>query len=115
MTKGYIPFSRIEPRLKREEKQVKYYIDKLGITLPQEEFVLKTILSQDWNRRNILAYIDKIKYENGLVQFEFTLTAPSRSVMYSCSNPYSETGWSKGHEDFYSRASTVHSYLSRYL
>lgn len=117
-TEGYIKYPYIEPRLKREQKQVDMYIKKLKITLPQEEFVLKCLLSQEWNRRIIISSIEEIKYVSEMVQFKFSLTAPSMSVIYSCSNPYKEEGWSKGMESFESRANSVmntfQGYCSKY-
>lgn len=93
-TKGYIPFNLIEPRTVKQHKEVDRYIKSLKITLPEEEFILKCLLSLDWNRRVILSYIDEIKSSAEMVNYKFTLTAPSRSVWYSDSNPYKEEGWS---------------------
>jgi hypothetical protein len=112
-TKGYIPYNYIEPSKPEHQEQVDEYIKKLNITLPQEEFVLKCLLSLDWNRRVIVSYIEEIKYVNGMIRFRFTLTAPSRSVNYSCSDPYKEGGWSNA-ETFEERAWYVMTTFRKY-
>jgi hypothetical protein len=77
-TKGYIPYNYIEPSKPEHQEQVDEYIKKLNITLPQEEFVLKCLLSLDWNRRVIVSYIEEIKYVNGMIRFR-RCSAPYRN------------------------------------
>lgn len=113
-TEGYIPYIYIEPSKPEHLEQVGEYIKKLNITLRQEEFVLKCLLSLDWGRRIILSYIEEIKYVNGMVRFRFTLTAPSRSISYSCSDPYKEEGWCEGMEAFEDRAWYVMTTFNKY-
>lgn len=110
-TEGYIPYNIIEPRLVREHKQVDRYIKKLGITLPQEEFILKCLLSEEWKKHIIISDISCIERENslGMTHYKFTLTAPSKSVGYCDSNPYKEEGWRSDCTTFEDRARYVHS------
>jgi len=109
-TEGYIPFSLIEPRLVREHKHVAREMKALKITLPQEEFLLKCLLSLEWNRCLIISYIEKFKREGslGMTRYKFTLTAPSRSLSYCDSNPYEEDGWSESIKTFEDRAHSVY-------
>jgi len=108
-TKGYIPYIYIEPKLIREHKEVDRYMDKLNITLPQEEFILKCLLSQSWKRRIIITDIELIEKEKslGMTRYKFTLTAPNISISYIDSNPYKEEGWSKDIKSFEDRAWSV--------
>jgi len=90
------PFMRIEPRNKTQQKELDRYRDYLKITEPQEDFVLKCILSFDWNRDAILYGIEKIKKSKGsldMIDFRVRVKQPSHTVSYCVSNPLREEGW----------------------
>ena len=79
----------IEPKNKTQVSQLNGYRKVLNITLPQEDFVLKCILSFDWNRKCILQKIINIKKAKHLdmIDFRIYVTAPNHIVDYSCGNP----------------------------
>jgi len=115
-TKGYIPYDFIEPNLVREHKEVDRYIKLLNITLPQEEFILKCLLSQKWGNKIIIGEIKEISREKtlGMTKYKFSLVAPSMNVSYCDSNPFEKEGWSL--DNFEDRASSVyHTFIKRLI
>lgn len=65
-------------QLRKVEKEVK----RLNITTKSEIKVLRYLMYQDFNRRILLHYIEKIKEERGLVYYKFTTN--KSSVNYCC-------------------------------
>lgn len=110
-------FDTIEPRTKKQIKEYERWKKHLNITLPQEEFILKTVLTQDWNRRVILQSIKFIRKSKSsdMVDFNITLTAPSKTTDYTISNPYREDGWSDKMNTFKKRATYVYHSMLYYL
>jgi len=85
----------IEPTNNKQRKKLEGYVKYLKITLPQEMFVLKSILSFDWHRKIIIESIDHIKYSKslGLVKFRVVCTVPRSTTDYTVSNPFKIDGW----------------------
>lgn len=109
------PFMGIEPRTQKQQKQLDNLRKKLKIEEPKCDFVLKCILSFDWNRRCIIQSVDEVSKTKSLdmVKFKVNVTAPSMLVDYSVSNPLKEEGWSlKTHEE---RCWYVYHQLSKYI
>lgn len=113
-TFDYMP---IEPRLKAQQKQLDNYRKKLNITLPQEDFVLKCILSFDWNRRCIIQEIEHVRKSKGLdmVDFRVIITAPHSTTDYCCSNPFKEDGWIETIKTESDRCWAVYHKLNTYI
>lgn len=107
-------YNCIEPTKKEHEAELAFWMKKLKITLPQEEFILKCLLSLDWRREVIIETIEEIKYVNRMVRFKFLLKAPRVSVSYSASNVYKETGWSSDLDSFEKRAWYVYHTFRNY-
>lgn len=110
-------FSAIEPRTKSQIKQYENLKKKLNIQHIQEDFVLKCILSFDWNRRIIIEEIVKVKKSKSsdMIDFRVYVTAPSSTTDYCVSNPFRETGWNNEMNTFDKRAWYVYHNLYRYL
>jgi len=110
-------YPNIEPRTKAQRKQYEVLRNKLCILHKQEDFVLKTILSFDWNRQIILREIENITKDSSLdlINFRVSVTAPNHIVDYCVSNPFSTEGWTDRMNCFEARASYVVSELRRYI
>ncbi len=111
-------FMGIEPVLKREIKLLENYRKKLNITEPQEDFVLKCILSFEKRKDCILYEIEKIQKSKSLDMIDFRVRAklPPATIDYSVSNPLREEGWSlKTHQErCWSVWHSLHRYITRY-
>ena len=106
-------YNRIEPRTKKQVKELEKYKKSLKITTSEEEFVLKCFLSFDWSRQIIINYIKNIKSsKRDGIRFELSITAPRKIVSYSCGNPYESKGWA--FKEFEERADYIYNQLYRY-
>lgn len=108
-------FMGIEPVLKKEIKLLEYYRKKLNITHPQEDFVLKCILSFEKRQDCILYEIEKIQKSKSLdmVDFRVRTKLPPSTTDYCVSNPLNKEGWVlKTYEE---RCWSVWHSLNRYI
>lgn len=109
-------FMGIEPRNKKQQKELNRYRNYLKILEPQEDFVLKCILSFEWNRDIILYTIEKVEKSKGsldMIDFRVHVKAPSCTVDYVVSNPLREEGWKlNSHSE---RCWSVYQSLRRYI
>lgn len=78
---------------KQQIKQYNKYRDSLGISTPGEEYVLKHILSRDWNRTIILLDISEIKTKGGLISVK--CRTYSSSYWFSVAD-IDSNGWREG-------------------
>lgn len=90
------PYMCIEPKNKKQRSMLDAYRKTLKISEHKEDFVLKCLLSFDWNRQIIICEIEKIESSKGLdmVDFRVMVSAPSGTVDYCVSNPLRANGWS---------------------
>ena len=111
-TYGYMG---IEPTSKKEKKILDFYREKLNISEPQEDFVLKCILNFEKRQDCILYEIEKIKKSKSLDMIEFRVRTklPPSTTDYTCSNPLRESGWSLNTEK--ERCQHVWHQLHRYI
>lgn len=88
-------FMPIEPTNKKEVKRLNGYRLKLGITEPQEDFVLKCILNFEKRQDCVLIAIEKIKKSKSLDMVDFVVRTklPPSTINYCVSNPLREEGW----------------------
>lgn len=88
-------FMGLEPTLKRDIKLLNNLREKLNITEPQEDFVLKCILDFERRKDCVLYDIEKIKKSKSLdmIDFRVRVKLPSGTTDYCVSNPLKEEGW----------------------
>ncbi len=112
------PFMGIEPTNKTQRNQLERYRKHLNITKPEEDFVLKCLLSFDWDRHAILYGVERVqkcKSSLDMISFRVNVKAPSKTIDYVVSNPLREEGWSlKTHEErCWSVWHSLHRYITR--
>lgn len=109
-------FMGIEPRNKTQQKELDRYRNHLKISEPQEDFVLKCILSFEWGKDIILYTIEKVKKSKGnldMIDFRVHVKAPSHTTDYTVGNPLKEEGWVlNSHSE---RCWSVYQNLRRYI